>query len=434
MPIRWLASFLAAGSLLLMSHSSAAACPLPSSLAYDAATALEYGFAHEAQCLNDARFLADMGRLLNGQKRYADATDRLERALMLEPRLPDALLEYVIALTGNGELASARNLLESLVGDPEMPESVRALLAEEQRKLLATPWRRRYTAAFAVGHDSNLLGAPNLDKLDLTLAGSVLTLPLSDAYLARGGSFMRANLAGEAQHEDEKGVLWQIGGQLTRRDSPDQPASDYTQFDLVVDRGDHRDALGPYVQGALSQLQGPQGSLYGIGALSAGLGMPWGSNCQVRGGLDAQERGYPGNRILDGRYFGAQMQWACRGPLSVNWALTARAGQDQAASADRPGGNQREYDLRLVMHSMVGPGAVQAVLEYASLRDQHGYSPLLDEGRRRLIDRRILRLEYVLPIFGLQWSAGIDYLNQSATIPLFQVRSVAPYVAVRKGW
>lgn len=431
MPIRWPARLFAAGLLLSLSHPVAAACPAWPTAEHGAAV-LERALAQEAGCRDDAVFLAELGRLLNEQRRYDEAADRLERALMLQPGLPAAQLEYIVALTGSGELASARNLLQSLLADPDLPAAVRPLLAEARNKLAATPWLTRATLGVAVGHDSNLLGAPDLQRLDLTLADGLLTLPLSESYRARAGRFVRADLRVDATREDETGVLWQITGQARRRESPDEPASDSTQFDLAADRGDHRDAPGPYLQAAVSRLRSIGGDLFGVAAVGGGIGAPWRRDCHIRGGLDAQRRGYPANRLLDGRYLGGQAQWACRG--TIDWALTARIGQDQPESPDRPGGKQRQHDLRLVLHAPLHSGAVRATLEYASLRDERGYSPLLADGNRRRLDRRILRLEYLLPIGQIQWSAGVDYLDQSASIPLFRVRSVAPYLALQHRW
>ena len=72
-------------------------------------------------CQKDAAFLAALGQLLNSQGRYLEATDHLERALMLDPGLKDAQLSYAIALAGTGDVSSATALLDDLLADPACP-------------------------------------------------------------------------------------------------------------------------------------------------------------------------------------------------------------------------------------------------------------------------------------------------------------------------
>ena len=62
---------------------------------------LEALLAEVAQCQTDAEFLAQLGFLLNAQGRYTEALDHLERALMLNPGLKGAQIDYAVAPTGD---------------------------------------------------------------------------------------------------------------------------------------------------------------------------------------------------------------------------------------------------------------------------------------------------------------------------------------------
>ena len=75
-----------------------------------------------AQCQANAEFLAQLGFVLNAQGRYAEALDHLERALMLNPGLKGARIDYAVALAGVGDNASALTLIQSLLADPTLPD------------------------------------------------------------------------------------------------------------------------------------------------------------------------------------------------------------------------------------------------------------------------------------------------------------------------
>ena len=163
-------------------------------------------------CQKDALFLATLGQKLNNEGRYLEAADHLERALMLDPSLKDAQLSYAIALTGSGDPLSAAALLDNLLADRTLPAELRTLIQRQQNAVatLADPgrWQSRITLASRVGYDSNLMGSPNLDSLSLTLAGQTVVLPLDASYLARSGSYVRADAQLDLRRNAPDGARW----------------------------------------------------------------------------------------------------------------------------------------------------------------------------------------------------------------------------------
>lgn len=437
MPIRWPSALSERGPVaylpFLLLAFGVRACPLPTELPGEGADArIARWIALEPGCLNDGPFLAHLGHLLNAEGRYGEAADRLERALLLAPDSRDTQLDYVIALAGTGDFRSSRALLDTLLADPELPGPLRAALVRKRSALSGYRWTRHVTLGMVAGYDSNLLGAPNLQSLDLSVSGQTLNLPLSDSYRAQAGRFLRADLNVDVTREEDGGALWDMFGSLRRRISPDVDSSDYSQFNLAVERSDHRETPGPYMNAALSRVEGSLGGLYSLGSLGGGVGIPWGQGCHARAGVESQWRVYPVNRVLDGRYAGFQAQWACYGRDS--WALTASAGSDAALSPDRPGGAQRQYELRFTSYVPLAKGTLKADLDLANIRDERGYNPLLGEGRNRTMLRQVARLEFAIPHGRLQVAAGVEYVNQTASIELFRVRGIAPYVSIRHGW
>jgi Flp pilus assembly protein TadD len=82
-------------------------------------TPLEEQLAMVSDCQRSAPFLAQIGRLLIAQGRYADALDHLERAIMFDPDMASAQLDYAIALAGSGDMLSARQLLDNIIAQPD---------------------------------------------------------------------------------------------------------------------------------------------------------------------------------------------------------------------------------------------------------------------------------------------------------------------------
>ncbi|MBK7509904.1 MAG: tetratricopeptide repeat protein [Comamonadaceae bacterium] len=94
--------------------------------------------AEVAQCQTDAEFLAQLGFLLNAQGRYTEALDHLERALMLNPGLKGAQIDYAVALAGSGDNATALTLVQNLLADPALPSGLAPVLQRQIETLSAS--------------------------------------------------------------------------------------------------------------------------------------------------------------------------------------------------------------------------------------------------------------------------------------------------------
>ena len=104
----FVATFFIAGS----AHS---ACATP---AFD--VAIEEQLTHLPECQRSAPYLAQLGQKLNALGRYSEALDHLERALLFDPNLPQAQLDYAIALAGTGDTLSARLLLDGILAQSDL--------------------------------------------------------------------------------------------------------------------------------------------------------------------------------------------------------------------------------------------------------------------------------------------------------------------------
>jgi hypothetical protein len=134
--------------------------------------------------------------------------------------------------------------------------------------------------------------------------------------------------------------------------------------------------------------------------------------------------------VLEGQFYALGIGAACQlGPSRLT--VIARAGEDYA-QRNRPGGDQRLADLRLMWVGPFRNGSVLADLIVSAQRDSSGYSPLLENNAVRSVDRVSLHLEYAHPLSAV-WSlvATYDVTVQRSNLQLFDVSGRAVYLGVR---
>jgi tetratricopeptide (TPR) repeat protein len=407
-------------------------------------------------CQKNALFLATLGQRLNKLGRHLEAADHLERALMLEPGLKDAQLSYAIALTGSGDMLSATALLEQMLSDPSLPDGLRPFIEKQKATLLdfvgasrlsplaivnPTGWQSRFTLATRVGFDSNLLGSPNLDSLALTLAGQTLVLALDESYLARSGSYARADAQLDLQHSAADGSRWDAMASLRSRYSAAVAEAGSTQLDLLLERSHIvPNTVGSYVNVTASALDSKAGMHYTASGLAAGF--TWRSStvggCQARAGVEWQGRDYLTNPVLSGRYSGVAGYLSCVQSSGLQWLLGLKLGRDLAQDGDRPGGDQQQASLRLsafVPLKTLQRTGLMIDIEQSQQTDTTGYSPIIDSGSIRSVARRAARIEYQHPLWpATLWVVGAEWVAQSSTLTLFQQDSWGAYSGLRVSW
>lgn len=396
------------------------------------------------QCQRDPVYLAGLGQRLNQQGRYLEASEHLERALMFDPDLKGARVDYAIALAGSGDAASAFALMSSLLAEPDLPPSLRASL-QHHAPVDGPGWDMRTTASVRLGRDSNLRGAPNLSGLTLSIAGLPVLLPLDESYQARSGPYARADLQIDARRNNSDGSRWDILANLRARRSPSVSNTGATLADLVIERShlrvqaDGSHEAGPYVALAASVLSAEAGTRYqslgGGGGWSARWHDGWAQGCQGRLGGEYQQREHRSNAVLSGHYAGLSTSLSCDRPSGAYGLVSVRAGRDLAQDSARPGGDQNQASLRLAGYAPMPRGGLLLDAEVSHYRDSTGYSPLLENGAIRSLNRQAWRVEYqhlVAP--KLQWAWGFEWIRQSSSIALFGLQSRGPYAALRSSW
>jgi hypothetical protein len=125
---------------------------------------------------------------------------------------------------------------------------------------------------------------------------------------------------------------------------------------------------------------------------------------------------------------------------------SVRAGQDHPQDAVRPGGVQTQASVQIQMQAPIAllvhaaQGQWQLTAEWSSSRDAKAYSPLLENGAVRHIEKRAARFEYLRNISNpnamgaWQLQAGVEWAQHQSNLALFGLRSWGPYVGLRFGW
>lgn len=412
------------------------------------------------QCQRDAVYLATLGQMLSRQGRYHEASDHLERALLFNPDLKEARVDYAIALAGAGDIVSAQAMLDGLLSEPGLPPWLRESLQTQSNALAGvegTGWLTRMSITTRLGHDSNLSGAPNLGSLTLTVAGQPVLLPLDESYQARSGTYARADLQLEMRRKNSDGSRWDVLASLRARHSPSVAKAGTSTAEIQAEHSHQRvlegtmNTAGYYAGVAAGALQAQAGTRYfSLGAM-AGVAMQWhegrASGCQGRLGGELQQRQHQTNSVLTGHYMGLAASLSCENAGGIQWLGSLRAGRDMAQDMARPGGDQQQAGVRLagympmsvllpgVRHVGILRGGLLMDAEASRYRDAAGYSPILQNGAIRTLARQTARIEYQFAVAKtLHWTVGAEWVRQRSSLELFQLQSQGPYTALRAIW
>src|SRR5699024_9811512 len=143
--------------------------------------------------------LAYRGAVLNGLGKYVEAASLLEGALLLEPDLAGAQIDYAEALAGVGEPSAATSLLRGVLARPDVPPETRAYIVRRLNALdivqrfdalvglrsVGEDWHGVASVTVKGGYDTNLNSAPSRSTLGLTLpGGDEIVFALADSVRA----------------------------------------------------------------------------------------------------------------------------------------------------------------------------------------------------------------------------------------------------------
>jgi hypothetical protein len=398
-------------------------------------TLLQTVLGHETRCSKDADWQFWIGQALNTLHRYPEAAERLESALMIAPGHWQARIEYLVALEGSGEIPSARALIDDLIHDPQIPETLRQALAS--RPLPDLPlWREQGKTTYSsltlsLGHDSNLLGNPSARTLNLTLPEGQVPANLTRDSRPKSGALTRIDYRHQQQWpSEESGRLWHALFTSNLRYAPSETRADYIAYEARLENAAYE--RGPYIQGHLLGATNRSGEFYRQGGLEAG----WESAridpiCRLRLGGEYQHRQYPVADELNGQYTGLMLRNVC---VSPGKKMELRIGQDHAERSQRPGGDRQRIQLAFGQAINWQNARLYLDVEYEHIRDLDGYSPLLGNNLKRNINRQLYRIEFNKSLSTMEIIGGIEFAKQHSNLALFTTESRTLYIGLRHLW
>jgi len=141
---------------------------------------LEQLAASAEACDQNAFFHAYLGAQLLAFGQTDAAAVVLEKALLINPDLPGAQLDFAQALAQIGLKGSARAILNEVLQRPDIQPDLKNQLAKAQLEQAQPNWQWQALAQSAYGHESNLNSATYTDTLTLYLSNGPVTLGLTD--------------------------------------------------------------------------------------------------------------------------------------------------------------------------------------------------------------------------------------------------------------
>ena len=419
------------------------ACPKPEQWPK---LSLEQLAAWADACDENAFFHAYLGAQLLAAGQTEAAAVVLEKALLINPDLPGAQLDFAQALAQIGLNGSARAILSEVLQRPDIQPDLKTQLAKAQPLLAQPSWQWQALAQTAYGHESNLNSATYTDSLTLYLSNGPVTLGLSDNTKPVSGDAFKTSVA-------LQGTLRVAGLQELAIN-----AAVNSKAGAASVGGNNRTA-----EGALKySLPIAAGNASGVWQLAAGGTQFWlnsqtaytdqglqlkynwdtlGAACKLAPSVGAIDQKFPQAPTLNGTYAYTRMDWVCRTSKNQETHVALGAGQDKAQDANRPGGNRARADVQIrheqIVQLPVLPyvgnvfGQLTAWLRHAQSKDKLAYSDLLGDLKSNT-KRTDVGLGYWVPVSKV-WSAGlnIETTSQRSNNTLFNLKNLAVYGGIR---
>ena len=424
-------------------------------------------------CDEQATCQAQRGAQLLAQGRVEEAAIALEKALLLDPNLPGAQLDYAQALAQIGLKGSARAILADVLKRPDIQPALKSKLAAPTEPNSGIPagmsaaWQWSSLAQAAVGHETNLNSATFTDSLTLMLSNGPVTIGLSDSAKPVAGPAAKTLLAVQGTTRAGSGLL--ALGELSVSASLSNKNALQTDSltGLKPERNQTAEAVAKYslpmIAGAASgQWQfSAGGTQFWLGSTSAysdtGLAVKFnwdrtfepnlkgflnieGQSCKLAPSLGQTHQRFPLSSSLNGVYSFARMELLCKAANNESQVALGK-GSDKAEDAARPGGNKKRLDL-LLRHELWVPspwspfkqiqaGQLSAWVRYAKSQDAQIYSELLGD-LKTTTHRTDWGVGFWVPL-DKSWSAGLNLeaTSQRSNNTLFNLKNSGVYAGIR---
>lgn len=407
-----------------------------------------------------ADFHAHRGALLLSAGWPQEAAIALEKALLLNPELAGAQLDYAQALVQLGQRQQARDLVSQVAQRPDIEPGLKQWLQEGLSPGAALPrssasegplahdsaWSWAGLVQSGLGHESNLASATHTASLTLFLATGPVEVPLADTERPRSGMATKVLAATQGVRALGDGQLRVNAAVQGRR-----AAGGLVADNQLAEGGlGYAWPLGPGILlGSLGLHSFVQTGVYNYKDQAYSLKyepLPTWAGCKWSGAVSRTEQHYLNSPSLDGHYDHVRLETACRPGASASLVAPAETiagvtmGRDNPLRPDRPGGikNRLEvyarHEAPLTVPGLRRQATLTAWGRYSHSQDEKVFSTLLGDTPAHT-HRQDLGLGVWWPIRS-GWSAGLDVesTSQKSSNTLLNIRNLSFYGGLRWVW
>ena len=397
-------------------------------------------------CEDNAFFHAYLGAQLLVQGQTEAAAVSLEKALLINPDLPGAQLDYAQALAQIGLKGSARAILNEVLQRPDIQPELKDQLSKAQLVQAQPSWKWHALAQTAYGYESNLNSASYTEGLILYLSNGPVTLGLSDNAKPVAGDAFKSSVAvqgvlrGEGSQELSVTAAINSKAGAASAGGNSRTAESALKYSLPMKAGKTSGAWQLAVGGTQFWLASQ--TAYTDQGLQ--LKFNWdslGAPCKWAPAVGAVEQKFPQSGSLNGTYTYARMDWVCGASKNQETHVALGGGLDKAQDASRPGGSRSRADVLVRREQIVLlpsvpvlgnlTGQLTAWLRHAQSKDKLAYSELLGDLKSNT-KRTDLGLGYWVPVSkSLGAGFNIETTSQRSNNALFNLRNSSFYLGIR---
>ena len=421
-------------SVAYLTGQCPAAFPVPTSAQAQSAHLLKLAAQAEI-CDTRADYFAYRGSLLLMAGRLPEAATNLEKALLLDPELPGAQLDFAQALAQLGQKEAARQLVDQVGDRKDIDPSLRQWLTSIQVAEKTDAWAWSAMVQSSMGRETNLDSATHTDTLTLYLSNGPVTVSLADTERPVAGKGVKNWVAVQGLHILGQGEV-RLAAAYQSRNTPGTTLANSAQADAALT---YTHPAGPGIAAIrLGGLQYKKENTYAYKESSAQLkyepawrikNCPW----SLTWGQAWQE--HLTTPTMSGNYQYTRIDGSCKNNSGGITALHLSQGLDRPQDPSRPGGAKKrtEYGLR---HDQAldlwGHAAQVSIWARQNIsQDRDILSPLLG-GTIVQTQRTDIGLGYWWRLHK-QWSIGVDleHTRQESNSELSQLKNKLLYFGIR---
>lgn len=409
-----------------------------------------------AQCLGSAEFLATLGGLWLEEQEPSQAMIWLERSLMLDPHNLGAQADLALALASLGQPDAVRSLALAWVDRTDVPANLRqrvfrALPIKDATQLPVVrlgrtsngDWATHREATVMLGYESNLDHSPKLSEITLTVPDGPIDLKLAKPLEPRPGAALSSDLSWQLATSPQPGRIFRGGVRLGARAAPSDSNTDWQHAQGALSASQQWGAWRGQTEVSATWVGGALNEPYRLTRLSV-KGERDALGCVLRLSVDRESRRQTATPLANSRTTSALWNSQCpfNGGREWTWGIAARASVDRPVDPERSGGTQRQSSLGARLTGTFGSQIrFDITARHGLVRDDAGYSPLLENNARREMRQSQVSLELISPLAphssvlaGADAVLQVQAVQQRSNIPVFRYQAISAYSGIRWAW